>query len=88
MKSSICSRRAKSSIFATIVKVSMAGVGPVEKLRGGSSNCHCALSSWDVANMVEKHSVHSTALGAAGESPVVGVRVPACFRSAEEADNI
>ncbi len=36
-----CSRRVKLVILATAVNASIAGVGPVEKLRGGSSNCHC-----------------------------------------------
>jgi hypothetical protein len=46
------------------------------------------MCSRDVANVVEKHAVHSTAFRAAGETPMVGVRVSACLRSAEEADNI
>lgn len=46
------------------------------------------LCSWDVANVVEKHAVHSTILRAAGETPMVGVGVSAFLRSAKEADNI
>jgi hypothetical protein len=46
------------------------------------------LCGWDVANVVEKHAVHSTILRAAGETPMVGVGVSAFLRSAKEADNI
>ena len=46
------------------------------------------LCSWDVANVVEKHAVHSTILRAAGETPMIGVGVSAFFRSTKRADNI
>lgn len=46
------------------------------------------MCSRDVANVVEKHAVHSTAFRAAGKTPMVEVWVSTCLRSAEEADNI
>ncbi len=38
--------------------------------------------------MVEEHAIHSTAFRTAGKTPMVGIRVSACLRGAEEADNI